>query len=51
MFINQTNCWICDKQFDKKGDRCLDHDHCIKDVPNVRFVCCRKCNLHILKDC
>ena len=50
MFINQTNCWICDKQFKPKGDRCLDHDHFIDDAPNVRFVCCRDCNWHILRE-
>ena len=50
MFIEQTNCWICDKEFKPKGDRCLDHDHDIKDAPNVRYVCCNDCNLHFLRE-
>ena len=50
MFIEQTNCWICQEEFKEKGDRCMDHDHSIEDAPNVRFVCCRDCNMHILKE-
>ena len=50
MFIEQTNCWICDKEFEPKGDRCLDHDHSIDDGPNVRYVCCRSCNMHFLRE-
>ena len=35
MFIEQTNCWKCDKEFDKKGDRCLDHDHSTGFIRNI----------------
>jgi len=51
-FITQTNCWICDKEYNKvnKMDlRCLDHDHDLTDEPNIRYICCGYCNLHLLK--
>tara|TARA_R110000850_G_C9576565_1_gene425621 strand:+ start:42 stop:464 length:423 start_codon:yes stop_codon:yes gene_type:complete len=51
-FITQTNCWICDKVYNKdiKYDiRCLDHDHDITDDSNVRYICCSYCNRHIIK--
>ena len=51
-FIKETNCWICDKVFNKDINmdrRCLDHDHDLLDEPNVRYICCNYCNLHIIK--
>ena len=50
-FITQTNCWICDKVFNKDivmDRKCLDHDHDITDDNNVRYICCNYCNLHIV---
>ena len=50
-FITQTNCWICDKVYnnDKHYDRrCLDHDHDLLDEPNIRYICCGYCNIHIV---
>tara|TARA_R110000851_G_scaffold332462_1_gene508761 strand:+ start:12 stop:398 length:387 start_codon:yes stop_codon:yes gene_type:complete len=50
-FITQTNCWICDKEYNKvnKMDlRCLDHDHDLTDEPNIRYICCNYCNLNII---
>ena len=47
-FITQTNCWICDKVYNKdiKMDRrCLDHNH---DTGEVRYICCNYCNFKIL---
>tara|TARA_R110002073_G_scaffold273850_1_gene437332 strand:- start:35 stop:544 length:510 start_codon:yes stop_codon:yes gene_type:complete len=51
-FITQTNCWICDKEYNKDinmDKRCLDHDHDLIDEPNIRYICCNYCNLHIIK--
>ena len=51
-FITQTNCWICDKVYNKDNTmdrRCLDHDHDLFDEPNIRYICCHYCNLHIVK--
>tara|TARA_R100000541_G_scaffold57712_1_gene68087 strand:- start:285 stop:743 length:459 start_codon:yes stop_codon:yes gene_type:complete len=45
-----THCQMCKKQLtiDKRNThstRCVDHDHTIKDKPNVRMVCCNACNV------
>ena len=51
-FITQTNCWICDKVYNNDiitDRRCLDHDHNLLDEPNIRYICCQYCNLHIVK--
>ena len=51
-FITQTNCWICDKVFNKDivmDRRCLDHDHDLLDEPNIRYICCNYCNLYIVR--
>tara|TARA_R110000850_G_scaffold41013_1_gene105373 strand:+ start:144 stop:566 length:423 start_codon:yes stop_codon:yes gene_type:complete len=51
-FITQTNCWICNKNYNKDiviDRRCIDHDNTIDDEPNVRYICCVYCNLHIIK--
>ena len=51
-FITQTNCWICNKVYNKDNvmdRRCLDHDHDLLDEPNIRYICCHYCNLHIVK--
>ena len=42
-YINETNCWVCKKEFVKNYDRCLDHDHS-KTENNFRQILCRKCN-------
>ena len=51
-FITQTECWICYKEFNKDivmDRRCLDHDHTLENEPNIRYICCTYCNLHIIK--
>tara|TARA_R110000851_G_scaffold331111_1_gene504830 strand:+ start:80 stop:397 length:318 start_codon:yes stop_codon:yes gene_type:complete len=51
-FITQTNCWICDKVYNKDitmDRRCLDHDHDIKNDNNIRYICCNYCNINIVK--
>ena len=48
VFMKETKCWICDVEFSKSNHKCLDHDHSIKDGNNVRYICCRNCNLHII---
>jgi DNA-directed RNA polymerase subunit RPC12/RpoP len=51
VFIKETNCWICGKEFNKDNGmdkRCLDHDHNITDDGNVRYILCGYCNLHVV---
>jgi hypothetical protein len=51
-FIKETNCWICDKVYNKHNKmdlRCLDHDHDITDDNNIRYICCGYCNINIIK--
>ena len=36
---------ICDNEFKDSRDRHLDHDH---ETGEVRYICCRTCNLYIL---
>jgi len=51
VFIKETNCWICGKDFNKDivmDRRCLDHDHDITDDGNVRYILCNYCNLHVV---
>tara|TARA_R110002012_G_scaffold251208_4_gene429142 strand:+ start:1235 stop:1612 length:378 start_codon:yes stop_codon:yes gene_type:complete len=45
MFIAQTNCWICDRLFDDKYPRNLDHNH---ETGELRYVVCNPCNIHII---
>ena len=48
MWIKETNCMICNIEYCVSNHRCLDHDHGIKDDDNIRYVCCRNCNVHII---
>ena len=51
VFIKETNCWICGKDFNKDivmDRRCLDHDHDITDDGNVRYILCHYCNLNVV---
>ena len=45
VYINETHCWICDKEFQDNRDRHLDHDH---ETGEIRYICCRDCNIQIL---
>ena len=47
-YLKETNCWICGVEFSKSNHKCLDHNHDIKDDDNVRYICCRTCNIHII---
>ena len=44
-FILETNCMICNKEYNKSFKRCLDHDH---DTGEIRYICCTSCNLHVV---
>jgi hypothetical protein len=47
-FMTTTHCEKCDVLLTAgrgRTGKCLDHDHDIKDRPNVRAVLCRACNL------
>jgi hypothetical protein len=48
-YINQTNCMICDKVYLKTSDRNLDHDHTINGGDNIRYICCMRCNVHVVR--
>ena len=32
-------------RYNTHSTRCVDHDHAIKNKPNVRYVCCMACNV------
>ena len=52
IYMNTTNCDYCKKEFMNSLDRCLDHDHSIKDNNNIRGILCRSCNVKdVLKGC
>jgi len=48
VFMKETNCWICGVKYSKTRIKCLEHDHSIKDEPNVRYICCNVCNVHVV---
>ena len=43
LYINTTECNVCNKTFKNTKDRCLDHDH---DNGQFRQVLCQSCNIH-----
>ena len=45
MYKKQTNCWICDRVFDEKYKRNLDHNH---ETGELRYVVCNPCNRHLI---
>ena len=45
--IKETNCMVCFKEYKNTRDRHLDHDH---DTGEIRYICCRKCNTHFLRE-
>jgi len=47
VYKKETNCYICGNEFKDSKDRHLDHDH---ETGEVRFICCRVCNSHFLKE-
>jgi hypothetical protein len=47
IYIKETNCWICGCEYKNKKHRHLDHDH---ETGEVRFICCRDCNIQILSN-
>ena len=40
-YINAEFCEICNKEFLKLNDRCMDHSH---ETGKFRNVCCNQCN-------
>ncbi len=40
-YLKETHCWICDREFLKRNDKNLDHNHATGEP---RYVCCRSCN-------
>jgi len=42
-WLNVKTCDICDKEFEKSRNKCLDHDHTLEGY-NVRGILCKKCN-------
>ena len=45
IYLQQTNCYYCRKEFKNTKDRHLDHNHSITDYYNVRGILCRSCNI------
>jgi hypothetical protein len=41
IYLNCTNCMVCDKKFKNTRDRCLDHSH---ETGLYRNVLCQSCN-------
>jgi len=48
VFEKETHCWICCVEYSKTRRKCVDHDHSIKDQPNVRYICCHSCNSNVV---
>ena len=46
-YNKETHCWICNKEFDKRNNRHLDHDHATGEP---RYICCRGCNTKVIAD-
>ena len=46
-YIKETHCMVCFKEYKDTKDRCLDHDH---ETGKIRYICCRKCNTHFLRE-
>ena len=49
IFLSTTNCEFCDIElttgrYNTSTTKCLDHDHSINDMFNVRGVLCQSCN-------
>ena len=41
VYKKETHCWICGKEYVKRNDRQLDHDH---ETGEPRYICCISCN-------
>jgi len=41
VYVKETHCWICGKEYVKRNHRHLDHDH---DTGEPRYICCASCN-------
>ena len=41
VYNKETHCWICGKEYVKRNDRQLDHDH---ETGEPRYICCISCN-------
>jgi hypothetical protein len=40
-YIKASHCELCEKKFEKRHDRCLDHNH---DTGEPRNIVCQQCN-------
>jgi hypothetical protein len=47
IYKNEKNCWICDKKFKNGKERHLDHCHITGEI---RYICCRNCNINLLSN-
>ena len=47
-WIKETNCMICGIKYSKSNHKCVDHDWSIKNDDNIRYICCRNCNVHVV---
>ena len=47
IYIKEKHCWICGNEYTKRKERHLDHDH---DTGEIRYICCRSCNINILSN-
>ena len=41
VYKKETHCWLCGKEYVKRNDKHLDHDH---GTGEPRYICCRSCN-------
>jgi len=44
LYLNETKCWICLEEFDKRINKHLDHDH---ETGEFRYILCRSCNISL----
>lgn len=43
VYLPETNCHVCEKEFKSRRDKCMDHSH---TTGKIRQVLCVNCNVH-----